>query len=366
MSYSCQANVTRVNYFFQKVMIEKEQQAPSRKSLTSADVARRAGVSRTTVSYVLNDNGKRSVHVSEATRAKVLQAAHELGYSIHNSAQALRRGQSEEICVIVDLPPTLHRTELVMSVQQRAHDYGYPAVVYFSYGFSPEQAHKLLLEIFARRPLGIFATASSMNAEHLALAKRMGVDNIVLNSVKPLEHPRTILLPTEAMGRLAAEHLLERGHRRLGLVRPANPLDEYGFQRRLEGMRSVLARSAGARVEVLPMGFSLPDAHAMVEQYLSSEDRPTGIYAYNDEHALLLLDALADRGIRVPQDIAILGTDDITFGEFMRPTLTTIRFDRFSVAERAVAMLASWYTGQPLPEAFNEPLVPQLVQRGST
>src|SRR2546428_2968719 len=111
---------------------EKKQHPPPRISLTSADVARRARVSRTTVSYVLNETGRRNRHVSEETRAKVLQAAQELGYSTHRSARALRKGQSEEICIIVDLPLTVHRTELVVSLQQHAFSYGYPSVVYFS------------------------------------------------------------------------------------------------------------------------------------------------------------------------------------------------------------------------------------------
>ena len=94
-------------------------------------------------------------------------------------------------------------------------------MVYFSYDFSAEQVHSHLLKIFARRPIGIFATASSMTAKHITLAKRMGVDNIVLYSVEPLEYADTILLPTMPLGYLAAQHLLERGHRRLGLVRLA-------------------------------------------------------------------------------------------------------------------------------------------------
>src|SRR5215471_9948776 len=109
-------------------MEEKKQHPPHHISLTSADVARRAGVSRTTVSYVLNDNGRRKGHVSEETRAKVLQAAQELGYSTHRSARALRKGHSEELCIIVDLPLTVHRTELVVSLQQHAFRYGYPSV----------------------------------------------------------------------------------------------------------------------------------------------------------------------------------------------------------------------------------------------
>jgi len=346
-------------------MTEKDQRLTSeRTSYTSVDVARRAGVSRTTVSYVLNGNWDR--HVSDETRKKVLQAVEELGYSTHSSARALRKGHSDEICIIVDLPLTIHRTELLTSVQQYAFQHGYAPVAYFCYGFSPEQLHTLLLKIFARRPMGIFATAGSMTAEQIALAQRMGVDNIVLYSVEPLEYARTIVLPTRPLGHLAAQHLLERGHRHLALVQPSDPLHDYGFQQRLEGMQATIAGVPGVTLDILPLQFDLAAAHALVEIFLTGADRPTGIYAYNDEYALLLLGALSDRGIQVPEEVAVVGTDAITFSDWMRPTLTTIRFDTISLAQRTVEMLVSWQTSQPLSEELSRPLMPQLIPRGST
>jgi LacI family transcriptional regulator len=345
-------------------MIEKKHDPLAQTSITSVDVARRAGVSRTTVSYVLNENGHG--HVSNETRMKVLQAAHELGYSIHSSARALRKGQSDEICLVVDLPLTVHRTELLVSVQQYTFQYGYTPVAYFCYELAPEQVKTLLLKVFARHPMGIFATASSMTSQHIALAQRMGVDNIVLYSVEPLDYARTILLPTRQLGCLVAQHLMERGHRHLGVVRPADPLHDYGFQQRLEGMRATIAGMAGARLDILPLEFSLAAAHTLAETALTGADRPSGIYAFNDEYALLLLGALADRRIQVPEEVAVVGTDDLSFSAWMRPTLTTIRFDPITLAQRAVEMLVSWQTGQPLPEGLSRPLMPQLIARGST
>ncbi len=205
-----------------------------------------------------------------------------------------------------------------------------------------------------------------MTDEHIALAKRMGVDNIVLYSVEPLKYAGTILLPTMPLGYLAAQHLLERGHHHLGLIRPVDSLHEYGFQQRLEGMRSAIAGIPEVTLDILPLQFTLSDAHSLVDTCLTGADHPTGIYAFNDEYALLLLGALADRGRRVPQDVAVVGTDDISFSTFMRPTLTTIRFDTISLAQRAVGMLVNWHSGQPLPEELTRPLVPQLIPRELT
>ena len=346
-------------------MKEKDQHPTSARTFyTSVDVARRAGVSRTTVSYVLNGNW--DGHVSDETRKKVLQAAEELGYSTHSSARALRKGQSDEICLIIDLPLTVHRIELLVSVQQYAFQHGYAPVAYFCYGFSPEQVHTLLLKIFARRPMGIFATAGSMTTKQIALAQRMGTDNIILYSVEPLEYARTIILPTRPLGCLAAQHLLERGHRHLALVQPADPLHDYGFQQRLEGMRATIAGMPGVTLDILSLEFTLSDAHSLVDTYLRRSDHPTGIYAFNDEYALLLLGALSDRGIQVPGEVAVVGTDAISFSAWMRQTLTTIRFDTISLAQRAVGMLVNWHSSQPLPEELTRPLVPQLIPREST
>src|SRR5205814_9380195 len=138
---------------------------------------------------------------------------------------------------------------------------------------------------------------------------------------------------------------------------PADPLHAYGFQQRLEGMRSAIAGIPNVTLDILPLEFTLSNAHSLVDTYLTGADHPTGIYAFNDEYALLLLGALADRGRQVPRDVAVVGTDDISFGEFMRPTLTTIRFDTRSIGQRAVEMLVTLHKGQPLPEELSQPLM---------
>jgi LacI family transcriptional regulator len=344
-------------------MTEKKRKT-DRKFLTSNDVARKAGVSRTAVSYALN--GQPNAHVSEETRAKILQAAQELGYTTHSLARALRKGQSEEICFIVDLPFSIHRTELFVSLHQHALLNGCTLVVYYSHSLSAEQLQELLLKIFARRPMGLIATARSMSPENVILAQRMGVENVVLYSVKPLEYAPTILLPTELSGRLAAQHLLDRGHRRIGLVQPTDPLEEYGFLQRLQGMRSVIGETPGASLEILPLQYSLPAAYTFVDTYLTTTNHPTGLYGYNDEYSLLLLGALIDRGVQIPEEVAVIGTDDILFSEMIRPTLTTIRLDNTSFGQRAVDIILDLHIEEQLADKLTFSLVPQLVQRQST
>jgi LacI family transcriptional regulator len=331
---------------------------------TSIDVARRAGVSQAAVSYVLN--GIQDKRVSAESQAKILQAAQELGYSIHPVARSLRTGKSEEIGIIADLPASFHQMELSQALQQQAFAYELTPVLYFSHGLLEEQRDALFRRIFARRPLGLIATGQSMTEARVVLARQMGIEHIVLISSQPASYAHTIVLPVREAGYLAAQHFLARGHTHLGLLRPEDPFTESGFLLRLEGMRAALAESGRGTLEILPMQLSPADAYALVTRTLTSAGHPTGIYAYNDEYALPLLDALIDQGIRIPQEIAVLGTDNIAFGGIMRPTLSTISLGDSSIGRRVIDLLVALHRGESPSAELTRPLEPQLLPRAST
>jgi DNA-binding LacI/PurR family transcriptional regulator len=114
------------------------------------------------------------------------------------------------------------------------------------------------------------------------------------------------------------------------------------------------------------MHLSLAGARLMIDTFLVGSDYPTGLYAYNDDYAIPLLRSLADREFRVPEDIAVLGTDNVSFGEFTRPALTTIHADKQTIGQRAVEILLTLFQGQTLPAELTSPLQPQLLVREST
>ena len=256
MSYFCQGldrldkNNERVKpstpSIVESVMNKKEQQVPHQKPLTSVDVARRAGVSRTAVGYVLN--GTHSAHVSAETRAKVLEAVQELGYHLNTSAQTLRKGQSNEICIFSSIALSANDAEIFVAMQQHALFHGYVPVVYFVGDLTDEQRREVLVKILARRPLALFFTPDCFHAEDIALAQNMGIEYILLSAEEPIEEhfPTTlpsVSAPTFEAGYLAAHHLLERGHRALGLVRPSEVRHKLAFLQRLQGMRAATRRS---------------------------------------------------------------------------------------------------------------------------
>ncbi len=349
-------------------MAAKKGKGSSSTSPTITDVARRAGVSRTAVSYVLNDRGQRNKHVSDETRAKVLQAVQELHFRPDALARALSLGHSEEIVLIVDTALSPFVVEFITSLQQQALLYGYIPVLYFSQGFSAEQRKELHETIFARRPIGIICNPFNFTAADVALAREMGVKHIIFLGfhAEPIEQTYSIVFPSQALGYLAAQHLLARGHHHLALVHPNDPIQEEAFAQRLEGMRAALTEETGVSLDILPLDLSPSSALSLAGTYLLGPDRPTGIYAFSDEYAAVLLGALTRLGIRVPQEVALVGTDNTPFCEYVWPTLTSMSFDALDLGKRAVELLHALHQGLPLPEELTHPLVPQLILREST
>ena len=352
-------------------MTAKKRSGAEHSAITLDDVAHRAGVSRTAVSFVLNENGQRNKHVSEETREKVLQAIQDLHFQPHLLARALRKGRSTELVGILDTTITPFGLEVMDSLQQHAMRYGYTPVTYASQGLSAEQRSLLYQTIFARRPLAIITTPGHLTGGDVARAHQAGVEHIVFFSFRrePVEHTHSIIFPSEAFGYLAAQHLLDRGHRHLVLVRPddaTHTFQDVAFLQRLEGMRAAIGERPGVTLDILPLQLAVDAAHALVETTFRGEHRPTGIYAFNDEYGLLLLGALTRCGIQVPQEVAVVGTDNLAVGAYVWPSLTSITIEALDIGKRTVELVHALEQGLPLPEELVQPLLPRLIQRGST
>lgn len=293
---------------------------------TSVDVARWAGVSRTTVSYVLN--GTPNQRISPETRERVLAAAHELNYYVHPSARALRKGQNDDIYFILDHSMTLFLSTLTSELQLRAQEKGYTLAVYFNNASSEEDRRAFLWRLFSQRPLGIIAFPGSITEEDLEHAKSRGAGPCVFVSDWGVKYAPSVQFGAVEIGRLIAQHLLERGHRHIGVIAPQNVHQAYSVPRRLAGMRSVFKNVHAHNLQILPIAdTTLAEARRVAEQLAQAPSRPTAIYGFNDEYCFHLLRALSEQGLRVPEDIALVGADDTSFCELSTPSLTSVRFD---------------------------------------
>jgi DNA-binding LacI/PurR family transcriptional regulator len=363
---------TVVNIYFHFFMKKGTitEQKPVQKAPSAYDVAQLAGVSRTQVSYVLSGTG--ATHVSAEKRERILEAAKTLGYYPHYSAQTLRRGYSSEFAIFFPAPYNSRIVNIIGTIHEKGLT-GDCVVTQYSWNshHDPERKNKAFYAMLARRPLGIFCSLLDLDRKDIDAAKSSGVDRILVLDVERSDDLNIFFLPVEEIGRIAAEHLLAQGHKKIAIIRPMDPVQSRPFQLRYRGMTAVLAAEKSATLDILDfpqedMAPSLTAAKAFTSTLLSLPERPTAIYAYSDDYALPLMTVLQGLGFKIPDDIAILGTDDIPYGELYTPALSTIRFDESALGERAVALINSLITGEAVEPRFLQDPFPYLIQREST
>ncbi|MDJ0379844.1 LacI family DNA-binding transcriptional regulator [Streptomyces sp. G-G2] len=287
---------------------------------TSADVARLAGVSRATVSYVLNN--AEAVRISEPTRRKVRDAAEELGYVPHAAARSLRAGHTRIV-----LLPTSHvpvgplYSAFLNGLQWALRRLDYTVVQYGSLGLTGDQAARAWAEL---RPVAVISLGEiALNAHDVETLKRAGARAVITLGPVGVAGAHALVMDQAEVGARAAAHLVERGHRRIGVIVPQEAGLELFSAPRLEGARA--AAGSAASVEVLPMSYTEESAQALARGWRGSG--PGAVFAYNDEYAMLLMRALQDEGLRVPQDVAVIGADDLLIGRLLRPRLSTVQLE---------------------------------------
>ncbi|MFK4144785.1 LacI family DNA-binding transcriptional regulator [Streptomyces sp. NPDC004065] len=287
---------------------------------TSADVARLAGVSRATVSYVLNDS--RTVRISEATRRRVREAAEELGYVPHAAARSLRAGHSRLVLMpapSVPVGPLYSR--FIDELQRALGRLDYTVVQHATVGARGDEAARAWAEL---RPVAVLVPGSGPGPEGVAVLKRAGARAVVTLGPEAVEGAHALIMDHESVGHRAGAHLHARGRRRVGVVMPQERGLDVFSRPRLEGVRRAL-RGTGATVTELPLGYDEQSAARLAARW-----RGLGldaVFAYNDEYAMLLMRALMDEGVRIPGETAVIGADDLMLGRLLRPRLSTVRLE---------------------------------------
>ncbi|MFG2629129.1 LacI family DNA-binding transcriptional regulator [Streptomyces sp. NPDC048473] len=288
---------------------------------TSADVARLAGVSRATVSYVLNNNA--AVRISEPTRRRVREAATELGYVPHAAARSLRAGHTRMVLLpTVNFPagPLHHRFFHQLESGLRRLDY--TVVQYGSTGLDADDAPRAWAEL---RPVAVIAPGTiALTPQGISVLRRSGAKAVITLGPRPVAGAHALVMDQREVGSCAIGHLLERGRRRIGVVMPEESGLGLFAEPRLAGARQA-AQSHGARIEPLPLRYEEESAARLATRW-----RTLGldaVFAYNDEYAMLLMRALQDAGIEVPRETAVVGADDLMLGRLLRPRLSTVRME---------------------------------------
>ncbi|MFB4296762.1 LacI family DNA-binding transcriptional regulator [Actinomadura sp. NTSP31] len=294
--------------------------APSGRPATSVDVARLAGVSQATVSYVLNDAP--GVTISEATRARVRAAAEELGYAPDASARTLRTGRSD--IVLMPLPATPMGALVLSLLNELVERLREHRLTLALYGDARSRGVAAARDWMRWRPAAVLVETDRLTAASVRRLHDGGCATVVGLGPAPSPLVPTMVIDDGAIGACAARHLLGRGRRDLAAIVPAEPgLDAFGA-RRLAGVTAAAER-AGAAARRVDLPFDEDAAARLAAEWAAGPGRPDGVFAYNDEYAMLLVRALQDAGLDVPRDVAVVGADDLPLGRFLRPRLSTVR-----------------------------------------
>lgn len=321
-----------------------------------SDVAARAGVSHQTVSRVLNNHP----HVAAPTRQRVQQAIDELRYRRNMSARVLATGQSHAIGVIA-LSSTLYGpSSMLRAVSSAATAKGMSVTVDYIAEYDETTIRSAFDRLAGHGVAGLLAVLPSSSAADLLadlardLLPVIVVDGPVGNANVSVDH--------HAGGVLATRHLLEQGHSTVWHV--AGPPEWDGSRAREEGWRTTLAQ-AGAEEPPLLRGDWSPDSGYRAGMLLSRIPECRAVFVANDHMALGLMRAFDERGRRIPEDVALVGFDDIPESGYFSPPLTTVRQDFAEVGRLSVDLLLRLRRDDAPPPP---PLLvaPTLVARASS
>ncbi|WP_149205175.1 LacI family DNA-binding transcriptional regulator [Actinotalea subterranea] len=313
--------------------------------VTITDVAARAGVSVATVSYVLND--KPGAKITPATRDRVRAAASALGYRPNALAQGLLHGTSRFIGVVADaIATTPFAGQLLEGAQAEAWRHGYLLLI-ANTGDDLQVEQNTLRVMLEHRVAGVLYS-TYFHRQVIAPRELAEVPHVLANCYSA-DPRQTAVVPDEVGGgRSATQLLLDAGHRRIGFINSVE--DAPGPSGRLAGYTAAI-KDAGLPPDpalVFAAGHDQESGYVGVQVLLDDPQPPTALFCYNDRVAMGAYDALRERGLRVPEDIAVVGFDnqEVIAGH-LRPTLTTVALPHYEIGVRAVQALLGVADGGP-------------------
>lgn len=323
---------------------------PPAKRTTSQDVAQAAGVSRTTVSFVLND--RPGMSIPDETRRRVLEAAKNLHYRPHASARSLAAGRSDVVLLSVpDLPLGSGISRFIEELASALAASGLTLVTHLA-GAHGRSLADVCASIDASAVIGL----EPFDRETAEALRKAGADVVV-----PSLSGDTVS-STGLIGALQAEYLFRRGHRRIGYALPAQPRFRAMAAERLQGVTDVCEKAGLEPPVVVTTDLELAGAVEAVTQW--RERSVTGVCAFNDETALAVLAGLRERGLTAPADLAVVGADDIPTARLAAPPLTTVFFDLHEAGKQRAEAVVAGLAGQEPAHTFTM-TAPRLVERSS-
>ncbi len=302
--------------------------------VTMKDVAQAAGVSTTTVSHVINNTR----YVQQETRQRVEQAMQDLGYHPSSVARGLRLGVTKTIGLILPDVANPFFAEVSRQIEDFGYHQGY-SVILCNSDNNLQKQHEYVNTLLAKQVDGVIFISAGESLEDLSRLTASGIPIVVADREVPLHLADVVMLDNEKAGFKAAQHLIELGHRHIACITGPSHLSPSML--RMEGYRRAL-QQAGIDFDpalVVQGDFRIDGGKQAMQTLLNRLPSLTAVFALNDMMAIGAISALRDAGLRVPQDVSVVGFDDIVIAALVDPPLTTIAQPIKDIARWATSLL---------------------------
>ena len=337
----------------------------SGKRVTSLDVARQAGVSRTTVSFVLNNVV--GMQISEETKKRVLEAARDLGYVPDAAAQALASGRSKTIGLLLARQPhaiasDMFLTQIMEVLVREVNQFGMRLLLEVVEDFENQEAYLKLVR--SNSIDGILYSGPRYDDAALRLMVEHKVPTVLMGALPGTPY-YFVDVDNRAAARQAVSHLLELGHRRIGCITNADPSYAAAADR-LKGYEDALHQAGLDVTEGLVRygNFDAESGYAEMNSLLEKAQDLTAVFVASDVVAFGAMSAIREHGLRIPRDISLIGFDDVLMSRYMHPSLTTVQLPVVELARRASEMVVELINGEQ-PDEPQVLLSANLIVRNS-
>jgi LacI family transcriptional regulator len=331
---------------------------------TQKDVARLAGVSRSTVSYVLNDQTQLKIPISDETRQRVMQAIADLGYEPDARAQSLIRGNTRIVGVIMPVIDNPYFWQMFSGISDSLQEAGY-SLHLSRHPMDAQQESNTIRELTRHRVDGfiLLAAVKYLLPRLIDDLRKAGKPVVEITASKAeFDH---VIHDYSSGTRALLTHLLDLGHRRIGFI--------YGVAQEVEGFDRLITYRQVLQEAGLPSdgafemhcGDKLADAYHAAYTLLSKPERPTALLVINDMLAMAVMRAANDLGLTIPGDLSVAGFDDIPFSSYILPRLTTVSGKAEESGRDAARLLLRRFAEPDLPQQVTTAEV-ELVIREST
>ncbi|EGR0728786.1 substrate-binding domain-containing protein [Vibrio cholerae] len=327
---------------------------------TMKDIARLAGVSTSTVSHVIN----KSRFVSDEIAERVNNAAQQLNYAPSALARSLKMNRTKTIGMLVTTSTNPFFGEVVKGVERSCYHQGYNLILCNTEGDN-QRMKASINTLLQKRVDGLLLMCSTLEGERLDVFDRYPDIPIVVMDWGPILFASDKIQDNSLQGGyMAAKHLIECGHKEIGCI--TGPLIRHQAQMRYEGYKRALAE-AGIAINpdwIVESDFECEGGYQAFEKLYQRGKLPSALFVSNDMMAMGVIQAASQRGLRVPDDLSLIGYDDVHIAKFMTPALTTIHQPKYRLGKAAVDTLL-YRLENPDTTAQVVQLEPTLVVRSS-